>query len=262
VNFIFYYGTSYFTASGFQNPFIVSVITGVVNTCSTFPGMYAIEKLGRRRLLLYGAVGMFVCQYIVACVGVTHPNDVPANKAQIAFVCIYIFFFASTWGPAAWVVTGEIYPLKVRAKCLSMTTASNWLLNWAIAYSTPYMVNAGPGNADLGSKVFFIWGTFCLICAIFVWGMIYETKGLALEQIDELYDKIPHAWQSEGFVPTVHFAELDRRGSLGAGIRVADAEKNTLGRGTGGGLEHGAQGIKGDEGLADEGIAPEHKEHV
>jgi SP family sugar:H+ symporter-like MFS transporter len=44
----------------------------------------------------------------------------------IAFVCIYIFFFACSWGPVAWVVTGEIFPLKVRAKSLSMTTASNW----------------------------------------------------------------------------------------------------------------------------------------
>jgi len=48
--------------------------------------------------------------------------------------------------------------LKVRAKALSMTTASNWLLNWAIAYATPYLVDAGPGNANLQSKVFFIWG--------------------------------------------------------------------------------------------------------
>ena len=46
------------------------------------------------------------------------------------------------------VVTGEIFPLKVRAKALSITTATNWLLNWAIAYSTPYLVNYGPGDAN------------------------------------------------------------------------------------------------------------------
>ena len=57
-----------------------------------------------------------------------------------------------------------------------MTTASNWLLNWAIAYSTPYMVNAGPGNANLQSKVFFVWGGFCVVCTVFVYFMIYETK--------------------------------------------------------------------------------------
>lgn len=84
---------------------------------------------------------------------------------------VYIFFFACSWGPCAWVVTGEIFPLKVRAKSLSMTTASNWLLNWAIAYATPYMVDSGPGNANLQAKVFFIWGGFCFICIFFVWGM-------------------------------------------------------------------------------------------
>ncbi len=115
-----------------------------------------------------GAIGMFVCQYIVAGVGVgVGLNNLAGQKALIAFVCFYIFFFASSWGPCAWVVTGEIFPLKVRAKSLSMTTASNWLLNWAIAYATPYMVDQGPGNANLQSNVFWIWGTFCLICAFF-----------------------------------------------------------------------------------------------
>jgi hypothetical protein len=56
-----------------------------------------------------------------------------------------------------------------------MTTASNWLLNWAIAYATPYLVNAD--YANLQSKVFFIWGTCCFVCIAFVWFMIYETKG-------------------------------------------------------------------------------------
>ncbi|KAH6672794.1 hypothetical protein F5X68DRAFT_235874 [Plectosphaerella plurivora] len=60
-----------------------------------------------------------------------------AQRAGIAFVCIYIFFFASTWVPLARVVTGEIFPLKFHARSLSITTATNWLFNWAIAYATP-----------------------------------------------------------------------------------------------------------------------------
>ena len=73
---------------------------------------------------------MCVCQYIVAITGtVAGTSDLAAQRAAIAFVCIYIFFFASSWGPVAWVVTGELYPLKARAKCLSMTTASNWYVH-------------------------------------------------------------------------------------------------------------------------------------
>ena len=65
-------------------------------------------------------------------------------QPNLSQVCIYIFFFACSWGPCAWVVTGEIFPLKARARGLSMTTAANWLLNWAIAYATPYIVRYPP----------------------------------------------------------------------------------------------------------------------
>lgn len=101
----------------------------------TLPGLYAIDKWGRCPLLFLGAIGMAISQFLVAMLGtttlsqtdtgVTIVESVAAQKASIAFICIFIFFFASTWGPIAWVVTGEIFPLKVRAKCLSMTAASN-----------------------------------------------------------------------------------------------------------------------------------------
>lgn len=204
INFIFYYGTSFFQNSGIKNSFVISMITSAVNVMSTFPGLYLVETWGRRRLLLFGAIGMFVSQMIVASAGTAFPgsSNPAAQKALVAFVCIYIFFFACSWGPVAWVVTGEIFPLGVRAKGLSMTTASNWLLNWAIAYSTPYLVDPGKGNADLQAKIFFLWGGCCLICTFFVWGMIYETKGLSLEEVDELYERVDYAWKSDGFVPS------------------------------------------------------------
>lgn len=135
INFIFYYGTQYFINSGIDDGFIIQVITSVVNVLSTLPGLYAVDKFGRRPLLFWGAVGMAVSQFIVAMLGTlttgqtatgtTIVYNVAAQKAGIAFVCIYIFFFASTWGPLAWVVTGEIFPLKHRARGLSMTTATN-----------------------------------------------------------------------------------------------------------------------------------------
>jgi sugar porter (SP) family MFS transporter len=142
INFIFYYGTQFFKNTGITNPFVISMITSAVNVSSTLPGLYAIDKWGRRPLLFWGAVGMCVSQLLVAVLGTTTTGQAPDGKvfstnlggqrASIAFVCIYIFFFACSWGPVAWVVTGEIFPLKVRAKSLSMTTASNWLLNFAI----------------------------------------------------------------------------------------------------------------------------------
>ena len=218
INFIFYYGTQFFKNSGFTNSFTISLITNCVNTASTFPGLWAIEKWGRRPVLFWGAIGMCVSQFLVAILGTTTTSqdaagniivhNVAAQKGAIAFICIYIFFFAASWGPIAWVVTGEIFPLKVRAKSLSMTTATNWLLNWALAYSTPYLVNYGPGNANLQSKIFFVWGGCCFVCIAFVYFMIYETKGLTLEQVDELYYEVSSARHSEGWVPTITFREI------------------------------------------------------
>lgn len=78
-----------------------------------------------------------------------------------------------------------MFPLKVRAKCLSMTTAANWFFNWLLAFITPYMT--GTEYANLQSNIFWIWGAFCWISVIFVYFMIYETKNLTLEEVSELY---------------------------------------------------------------------------
>ncbi|KAI1455595.1 hexose transporter [Annulohypoxylon moriforme] len=234
INFIFYYGTQYFKNSGIQDAFTIQMITSCINVVSTIPGLWAVDKIGRRPLLLWGAVGMCASQFLVAMLGtLTTGQDaqgniivynVAAQKAGIAFICLYIFFFASTWGPLAWVVTGEIYPLKTRAKSLSMTTATNWLLNWAIAYSTPYLVNYGEGYANLQSKIFFVWFGACFLCISFVYFFIYETKGFSLEEVDELYSEVSSARKSAGWVPKSTFAQRE-----GGVVESAQAEKGSSG---------------------------------
>jgi SP family sugar:H+ symporter-like MFS transporter len=92
-----------------------------------------------------------------------------------------------------------MFPLQIRSKALSMTTASNWFWNFVLGFVTPYMVNSGPGDAGLGSKVFFIWAAFCALAVVFVWAFIYETKGLSLEQVDELFTRCKSARQSPAF---------------------------------------------------------------
>ncbi|KAK6518233.1 High-affinity glucose transporter rgt2 [Arthrobotrys conoides] len=205
------------------------LLTGVgIQIFQQLSGLWLVDNWGRRNLLLFGAAGMFICQFIVAIVGTVSQSQ-PAHSTLVAFVCIYIFFFASSWVSlcsgkysqstkvfytdtralgACCLGSGEIFPLKARAKGLSITTAANWLLNWAIGYATPYMVDSGPGNANLGAKVFFVWGSFCALSFAFVWAFIYETKGFTLEQVDEIYAKVPHAWNSPGFEPTVKFIEV------------------------------------------------------
>ncbi|KAH3537941.1 hypothetical protein KXW19_002049 [Aspergillus fumigatus] len=197
VNFVFYFGTTFFKSLGtISDPFLISMITTIVNVCSTPISFYTMEKLGRRTLLLWGALGMVVCQFIVAIVGTVDGSNKSAVSAEISFICIYIFFFASTWGPGAWVVIGEIYPLPIRSRGVALSTASrggglspapNWLGTGIIAVITPYMVDTDKGN--LKAKVFFIWGSLCACAFVYTYFLIPETKGLTLEQVDKMMEE-------------------------------------------------------------------------
>ncbi|CCG82889.1 putative MFS monosaccharide transporter [Taphrina deformans PYCC 5710] len=202
VNFVFYYSTIFLQSTGaISNPFIISLVFTLVNVCSTPLSFWMVERFGRRPMLIWGALGMTICEFIVGIVGVTVGFDktvlnangtaIASNgaavNAQIAFIAIYIFFFATTWGPGAWVVIGEIFPLPIRSRGVALSTASNWLWNCIIAVITPYLV--GTDKANLKSKVFFLWGSLCFACFIYAYLLVPETKGLTLEQVDRMLEE-------------------------------------------------------------------------
>lgn len=220
VNFIFYYSTPFLQSTGaIKNSFLISLIFSLVNVCSTPLSFYTVERFGRRTILIFGALGMLICQFLVAIIGVTvgfnktHPDpsdptqniadNISAVNAQIAFIAIFIFFFASTWGPGAWIVIGEIFPLPVRSRGVALSTASNWLWNTIIAVITPYMVGTDKGN--LRSSVFFIWGGLCTCAFAYSYFLIPETKGLSLEQVDKMMEETTPR-TSAGWKPTTTFA--------------------------------------------------------
>jgi sugar porter (SP) family MFS transporter len=243
VNFIFYYSTPFLQSTGaISNTFLISLVFTLVNVCSTPLSFYGMEKFGRRTLLLFGALGMLICQFLVAIIGVTQgfnnsttladgttrANNISAVNAQIAFIAIFIFFFATTWGPGAWVLIGEVFPLPIRSRGVALSTASNWLWNTIIAVITPYMVGKNEGN--LRSSVFFVWGGLCTIAFVYTYFLVPETKGLSLEQVDQMMaETTPRT--SAKWRPTHTFVETslqkggathqERNGSI-----VVDTEKN------------------------------------
>lgn len=244
VNFIFYYSTPFLSSTGaISNTFLISLIFTLVNVCSTPISFYTVEKFGRRPLLVWGAFGMLICQFLVAIIGVTVgfnktyeiPNpdggdpltraiNVPAVNAQIAFIAIFIFFFASTWGPGAWILIGEIFPLPIRSRGVALSTASNWLWNTIIAVITPYMVNTDEG--DLKSSVFFVWGGLCTCAFVYSYFLVPETKGLSLEQVDQMMAETTPRTSSK-WRPTTTFASqmgLKEGGKLDTEI-TADVER-------------------------------------
>merc|ERR1711977_479584 len=241
VNFIFYYSTPFLSATGaIDNVFLISLIFTLVNVCSTPISFWTVEWLGRRPLLIWGAFGMLICQFLVAIIGVTvgfnHTyenaagetiaDNISAVNAQIAFIAIFIFFFATTWGPGAWILIGEIFPLPIRSRGVGLSTASNWLWNTIIAVITPYMVGKDRGN--LRSSVFFVWGGLCTCAFVYAYFLVPETKGLSLEQVDELFaETTPRKsskWRPTRPHTTEHERYSSRDGSSGEGVAVDPKE--------------------------------------
>jgi len=237
VNFIFYYSTPFLESTGaISNTFLISLIFTLVNVCSTPISFYTIEKFGRRPLLVYGAFGMLICQFLVAIIGVTvgfnktslvngveRANNIPAVNAQIAFIAIFIFFFATTWGPGAWVLIGEIFPLPIRSRGVGLSTASNWLWNTIIAIITPYMVGTNEGN--LKSSVFFVWGGLCTAAFVYSYFLIPETKGLTLEQVDQMMEETTPRTSSR-WRPHTTFAESNAANAGGLDKTILEKKEH------------------------------------
>ncbi|BGP18201.1 hypothetical protein JCM10213_007829 [Rhodosporidiobolus nylandii] len=235
VNFIFYYSSVFLQSTGaVSNVFLLSMAFTIVNVGSTPISFWTVERFGRRPLLVWGAFAMCICQFIVAIVGVTvgfnktHlnaagesiANNVAAVNAQVAFIAIFIFFFASTWGPGAWVVIGEVFPLPIRSRGVGLSTASNWLWNTIIAVITPYMTDADEGN--MKSSVFFVWGSLCACAFIYAYFLVPETKGLTLEQVDQMLSETTPRTSAK-WRPTHTFAQ--EAGKVGAEVRHLEGDE-------------------------------------
>ncbi|SLM41166.1 high affinity glucose transporter rgt2 [Lasallia pustulata] len=233
INFIFYFGTIFFKSLGtINNPFLISLITTLVNVCSTPLSFWTVERFGRRKLLIVGATGMVISQFIVGIIGVTagrlEKHNHAAVSAMIAFICFNISFFATTWGPCAWVVIGEIFPLPIRSRGVGLSTASNWFWNCIIAVITPYLVGTGKGDANLGAKVFFLWGSLCCISLTFAYFLVPETKGLSLEQVDKMMEET-NARNSAKWKPHSTFAGEMNIANRGLSISAAAAGGEKVG---------------------------------
>ncbi|KAI3402352.1 hypothetical protein KGF56_004760 [Candida oxycetoniae] len=202
-NYFFYYSTTIFKAVGLDDSFETSIVIGVINFASTFLGIYLIEKLGRRVCLLIGSVAMSVCFLIYSLVGTQSlyvgspngPTRKPSGDAMIFITSLFIFCFASTWAGGVYSIISELYPLKIRSKAMGVALSANWIFGFLISFFTSFITDS----------IHFYYGFVffgCLVFSIFfVYFMVYETKGLSLEEVDELYQSGVPSWKSGGWTP-------------------------------------------------------------
>ncbi|KAJ3085910.1 hypothetical protein HK102_013694 [Quaeritorhiza haematococci] len=185
INVILYYAGELFGRMGFgqvQSTIVFVIINSFVNFISTFPGMYLIERVGRRKLLIYGGFGMGTAHFCV-CLFTGLSKTGSAFLAWLAVLSVYSFilFFASTWGPVVWVYQSEIFPLRIRAKGTGVATVANWSWNAVIAKVTPLVL------ARIDFYTYTIFGSMGMAMAIFTILFVPETMGKSLEEMDEVF---------------------------------------------------------------------------
>ncbi|EPS40346.1 hypothetical protein H072_5835 [Dactylellina haptotyla CBS 200.50] len=188
INAILYYASFIFKDLGLTSnttSLLASGVGGIAMFLATIPAVLWIDQLGRKPVLIAGAIGMAVSHFIVAGLFGSYGNDWPNHRAAgwvaVIFVWIYEIHFGYSWGPGAWVLVSEVFPLGVRAKGVSIGGSSNWLNNFAIGQATPDMVN----STGYGTFIFF--GLMCTFAAAFVYFLVPETKNLSLEEMDEVF---------------------------------------------------------------------------
>ncbi|KAM0794499.1 general substrate transporter [Usnea florida] len=223
-NFFFYFGTKIFMSTGISNSFVTAMILGGVNFGMTFFGLYIVERFGRRRSLIVGGIGMTVSFLIFASVGSfaldnTTPSNTPsAGKTMIVFACLFIAFYATTWGPIVWCIIGELFPSHYRARSMALVTSSNWTFNFLIAFFTTFIVG------DIGFKYGYVFAGCNFAAVLIVYFFVCETQGRTLEEIDTMYLSKVKPWQSSKWVPpSISEEALVDRGGYGVG--GADGEK-------------------------------------
>ncbi len=181
INIIFYYAPLIFEKTHVGGSVLFqTILTGVVNLIFTIVAFALIDRIGRKKLLLGGSAVMGLCMFVIGWLFYKNNLD---NYGVLIIVFVYIAAFACTWGAVLWVYVAEIFPNKIRGNAASFAIFGNWLSNAIVSYTFPVMLSG------LGPAVtFFIYGVINAAMILFVICYIFETKGIALEKIENLYE--------------------------------------------------------------------------
>ncbi|ONI64370.1 MFS transporter [Leifsonia sp. ALI-44-B] len=191
INVIFYYSTTLWQAVGFDesNSFTISVITSVTNVAVTIVAILLVDRVGRRPLLLIGSVGMtlslaaMTLAFSQASIVDGKPVlDDPFGTIALIGANVFVISFGVSWGPLVWVLLGEIFPTRIRAKALGVAAAAQWLTNFLVT------VTFLPLSQDVSLTLTYgIYALFALLSFFFVFFKIPETNGMELEQAETLF---------------------------------------------------------------------------
>ena len=181
INVIIYYAPEIFKGlniPGATADILATLGIGIVNMLVTLFALMFVDKIGRRKLLLFGFSGTCI-SLLILFIGAHYPGPI---LAYLSILCltVYIIAFASSLGPIPYIIMAEIFPLQVRGAGMGLSSMTNWGFNAVMVFSFPILL----AHMDIG-WIFAIYGIICLIGVFFTAYFMPETKHLSLEKIEE-----------------------------------------------------------------------------
>jgi len=159
-----------------------TVAIGVIFPVATFAALFVVERVGRRTLLLAGSVGMTLSMAALALLQQFDFHSSTAGQyAVLAAILSYITCFSFSWGPISWCIPAEVFSLTTRAKAMSLGIFANWIADAIVVATFLSLVN-GVGYA--GALWFYV--VIGLICFLFTYTLVPETRGKELEAVEDL----------------------------------------------------------------------------
>ncbi|MDP4214016.1 MAG: sugar porter family MFS transporter [Bacteroidota bacterium] len=181
INAILYYAPRIFEMAGFDknHAYLLPVYIGAANLLFTFLAMTIIDKVGRKTLLITGAIGMII---FLALTAGAFSNTGHANSMVLVYLLGFIAFFAFSQGAVIWVFISEIFPNSVRSQGGSLGSFTHWIMAAIISWTFPIIVEE---SANGGFYSFIFYSLMMLASLIFIWRVMPETKGRTLEEIQK-----------------------------------------------------------------------------
>ncbi|RGP63525.1 hypothetical protein FSPOR_8578 [Fusarium sporotrichioides] len=180
INALIYYSPTLFGTMGlnFDMQLIMSGALNVTQLLGVFSSLWTMDRFGRRGILLWGSLLMFVPHLIIAILVGMFSKDWPSHTAEgwtsVAFLLFYMLAYGASWGPVPWAMPAEVFPSSLRAKGVAISTCSSLI--------TPPLVR----KTGFGAYLFF--AVFCLLSFIWVWFSVPETNGKSLEEMDQVFN--------------------------------------------------------------------------
>ena len=183
INTIIYYAPTIFKTAGFDSNLTAIYATtgiGVVNFIMTIVAVFFTDRIGRKPLLYFGLTGVMLSLFALgtsfAFAGVLGSS---LKWVAVGSLVTYIICFAMSLGPIGWILVSEVFPLRIRGIAMSVCTVSNFAFNFFVVGSFPVLL-----HRIGGAWAFWIFGIVSILCIIFVYFFVPETKGISLEEIE------------------------------------------------------------------------------